>query len=400
MKNVLLIFILITGINSDKDSTIAEIGKQVPDYTFNNVLNSPQRKISLRSLKGKIVILEFWATWCGPCIPAMKNLDILQKEFKDALEVITISTESEERLERFIKSSNTSLRIASDTSHTLNFRYNVIPHSIIIDREGIVRAITSPGNINAGVLNNLISNNEISLNVKDDFYSDPAVKVGTIKSIVNSNYRIELKSYDPAKRGGAHVFKDSDGNINGIEIWNSPIPRLYQYLFEIASPGRMIFKDGLSYATDFPYEKGHQFNFTIEVSNDHTGDWKKLGIDFLNENFDFNGRKAIDTLDCFVLKNRDSEIKESDSNEVSVMITGSILKAKKIKISRLTAYLENFNSLPVVDATNLKGEYDIDLNWLETDPKTLSDELGKYGLVLEKSEKKLPVEVMEIYRKR
>ena len=79
---------------------------------------------------------------------------------------------------------------------------------------------------------------------------------------------------------------------------------------------------------------------------------------------------------------------------------GPILKTKKIKMSQLTEYLENFKALPVVDITNLDGEYDIELEWQEEDPKTLYSELKKYGLKLEKSDKKLPVEVMEIYKKK
>ncbi|MEO6348617.1 MAG: TIGR03435 family protein [Aquaticitalea sp.] len=398
-KNSLILILTICIISCKKENTIAEIGKPVPNYTFNNILNSKEKEISINDLKGKIVILEFWATWCGPCIPAMKKLDSLQKNFKDEIEVIAISSENKIRLEKFIKSSNTTLRIVSDTAHITNFKYKVIPHSILIDKNGIVRAITNPENINEDVIKNFISTNKIDLDLKDDFYIDPTLDVKTIKTVSNSDYRIELKTFDQEKRGGFKILKDPEGNINGIEMWNSPIPRLYQTLFDIASPSRMKYKDSLS-ENDFPYEKEYQYNMTIEVSNQYQNKWKEIGIDFLNENFDVNAKLGIDTLDCYVLKNIDNIIKESNSASSEYMFMGTILKTKKIKMSQLAEYLENFTSIPVLDRTNLNGEYDIELEWQAEDPKTLHTELKKYGLIFEKSDKKLPVEIMEIYRKK
>jgi thiol-disulfide isomerase/thioredoxin len=396
-RKFLLLILTICIISCKNEKTIAELGKPIPNYKFSNILNSKNSEISISDLKGKIVILEFWATWCGPCLPAMKKLDSLQNEFKNDLEVITISYENKERLKKYIKSTNTNLRIVSDTLHSSNFKYKVIPHSIIIDKNGIVRAITNPENINKEVLNKLISKNEISLDLKDDFYIDPKLKVNIIKSISNPDYTIELKSFVQQKRG-IQYLTDIDGEYNGIEMWNRTIPGLYMTLFDLPSYKRIVFKDSLS-ESDFPFDKEHRFSLKIETSKQYKNDWKQLGISVLNENFDVNAKMNIDTLDCYVLKDIGHLIKESNSEKSEYIFMGPILKTKKIKMSQLTEYLENFKALPVVDITNLDGEYDIELEWQEEDPKTLYSELKKYGLKLEKSDKKLPVEVMEIYKK-
>jgi len=59
------------------------------------------------------------------------------------------------------------------------------------------------------------------------------------------------------------------------------------------------------------------------------------------------------------------------SDKPEYMFMGSILKSKKIKMPQLTEYLENFAGLPVLDKTNLNGEYDIELEWQEVDFQTL-----------------------------
>ena len=100
-----------------------------------------------------------------------------------------------------------------------------------------------------------------------------------------------------------------------------------------------------------------------------------------------------------MLKNIDNTIEESSSDQTEYMFMGTILKTKKIKISQLAAYLENFTDVPVVDKTNLKGDYDIEFEWQAEDPKTLHSELRTYGLIFERSDEKLPVDVMEIYKK-
>lgn len=400
MIRIFLLPIFIFCLTSCKDEiSIAEIGKPAPDYTFSHILNSKESQLSLSDLKGKPVILEFWATWCGPCIPAMKKLDSLHNQFGDQIEIITISSENQKRLEKFIDSSKTSLRIASDTAHIRTFRYQIIPHSILIDKNGIVRAITSPENINKKVIENLLDDKDIALEVKDDFYINPDLKVETIKTIANADYRIELKSYDQEKRGGSRPLKDTEGNINGIEMWNSPIPRLYQTLFNVPSSKRMIFKDGLT-EDDFPYEKEHQYNFTIQASDKYKENWRALGVQFLNEHFDVNAKMGVDSLMCYVLKNTGNLLKTSEAESTEFMFMGPVLQSKKIKMSRLADYLENFTSIPVVDQTNLLGEYDINLEWQAEDPKTIHAELKKYGLELIKSEEKLPVDIMEIYKKK
>lgn len=398
IKKFIVALILVFFIACNKENTTVKIGAPIPNYTFKNIINHPTSSLAIQQLKGKVVILEFWATWCGPCIPAMKKLNTLQQRFKDDLKVIAISSENKKRLQKFIRNTGNQLVITSDTTHQTVFKYKVIPHAIIIDQKGIVRAITNPELITEKVIQDLIDNKEIALQEKNDFYVDPTIKMTTIQAINTTNYRLELKSYDPKKRGGYRLLKDPEGLTNGISMWNSTLPRLYQTLYNIPSPNRIVFRDSLSYQ-DFPYQKDHQYNLTIEVAPKYYNEWRSMSIDLLNKQFDTNARMVTDSLNCYVLKDIDHSIQPSTATKTQYSFMGTILKTKKIKMKQLVAYIENFTSIPVVDHTQLTGDYDIVLEWNGEAPKTLHTELKKYGLTLEKSKTKLPVKVMEIYKK-
>lgn len=90
--------------------------------------------------EGKFVLIDFWATWCGPCrayIPALNNI---QKKYEDKIVIIGISDEAVEKVEAF---NNPKINYfeAIDTKGTVKDLLQVkgIPHAILIDPKGVVR---------------------------------------------------------------------------------------------------------------------------------------------------------------------------------------------------------------------------------------------------------------------
>lgn len=89
--------------------------------------------------EGKFVLIDFWATWCGPCKRAIPELNDFHDKFKDSLVVIGISAESERKVKK-MKSPSIDYYSAIDTKAKLKSKYQVrgIPHCVIIDPNGIV----------------------------------------------------------------------------------------------------------------------------------------------------------------------------------------------------------------------------------------------------------------------
>src|SRR4051812_35068691 len=84
----------------ERGSVPALVGKPAPDFT----VQDSSSRISLRDFRGKIVVLNFWATWCPPCVEEMPSLLAMQKELKDRVVVLAVSTDdSNSEYEKFVR---------------------------------------------------------------------------------------------------------------------------------------------------------------------------------------------------------------------------------------------------------------------------------------------------------
>jgi len=98
---------------------------------------------TLSSLKGKVVLVNFWATWCPPCRKEMPDLDALSKRYADkGLVVLSISDEEQSKVAPWIKEHNISYPILLDPGRKVNEAFHIegIPQSFVFNREGKVVA--------------------------------------------------------------------------------------------------------------------------------------------------------------------------------------------------------------------------------------------------------------------
>lgn len=111
--------------------------------------------------EGKFVLIDFWATWCGPCRKAIPELNEIQKQFKDDLIVIGISDETAEKV-KAMKEPVINYYSGIDPRATMKKALEVegIPHVILIDPKGIVRwegfPLLKGHELTPGVIENLI----------------------------------------------------------------------------------------------------------------------------------------------------------------------------------------------------------------------------------------------------
>ena len=143
---ILIIFIFLISnsaaneITSIKNLVINKELKKYEDLTF---FDSKKEQINLKDFKGKLILLNFWATWCAPCKEEMPSLDLLDKKASlDNLKIfpINVGQESEEKAINFfndLKIKNLDTYFDSPITLAKKFGLRGIPTTILLNKDGL-----------------------------------------------------------------------------------------------------------------------------------------------------------------------------------------------------------------------------------------------------------------------
>jgi thiol-disulfide isomerase/thioredoxin len=117
------------------------VGEAPPALTTERLFGNDA--IDMQALRGRVVVLDFWATWCGPCRAIMPTLDRLHDAHHAAgLTVIGVGREPASRIRRHLAVSPVHYTVARDIGGTMA-RYGIraIPTVVLVDRRGLVREV-------------------------------------------------------------------------------------------------------------------------------------------------------------------------------------------------------------------------------------------------------------------
>jgi len=118
------------------------VGKEAPDF---NLPNLEDKTVKPSDYRGKVVFLNFWATWCKPCREEMPSMEVLYKNFeKDGLVILAVSIDrvtTKKDIPPFVKGLSLTFPVLVDSWGQTDKRYKLmgVPETYIIDQEGILR---------------------------------------------------------------------------------------------------------------------------------------------------------------------------------------------------------------------------------------------------------------------
>ncbi|GEN71173.1 TlpA disulfide reductase family protein [Chryseobacterium lathyri] len=245
------------------------IGDTVETIKAKSLVNWKEEEFSYK--KGKALILDFWATWCSPCIAQFPKTDSLKNKFSKDLDIIGVTSDKNTVVSKFLINyeKNFGIKVASVTDDQLLKRYfphREIPHYVWISKEGVVVAITTPEYVNEENVRKLIAGDTLSLPVKNEQEDVATYKVlspliqidekrgfPALKSYYYlGNYQKETQSFSTAP-----LF-DKTTNTNRIRAINSSLSKLYTLAY--------LGLDGMSYF----HKSRVMYEGIEELKADHT----------------------------------------------------------------------------------------------------------------------------------
>lgn len=118
-------------------------GERAPDFALPSLTG--ENKLSLRSYRGKVVYLDFWASWCGPCLVSLPKLEELRQDFPERdFQILAINLDRDlEKAREFLREHRVGYPSGSDPEGRLpeTFGLDTMPSSYLIDRNGVVRYV-------------------------------------------------------------------------------------------------------------------------------------------------------------------------------------------------------------------------------------------------------------------
>jgi thiol-disulfide isomerase/thioredoxin len=120
-----------------------EEGDKAPSFSARGLLGGDN--VTLAAYRGKVVYLDFWASWCGPCAKALPELDKLRREFPEgSFQVLAINVDrDQDKAKKFLSQHPVGYPSAADPEGQLpkTFEIETMPTSFLIDANGVIRYV-------------------------------------------------------------------------------------------------------------------------------------------------------------------------------------------------------------------------------------------------------------------
>ncbi len=341
-------------------------GEPAPQIALSGLINAPVTRLNgIEELRDKVVVLEFWASWFGPCVDNIPRFNALAEKFRDKPVVfISITDEAEDTVAKFLKTTPIKGWIAPGAVAEVFRAYRVFtrPHTVIVGRDSRVAAITLPHEVTEERLNILLAGQIPAFQGSREEPARPAS--GTASAMAEFYIGEPLNGESTAEYGRGYYAGH-----------NAPLLNALDYFYRDAA------KIDASKAAMAVLKKRYELRVRLSAGRgDGLGAFFADGV---KTAFGLRFKMVNKDAPVYLLKQARSGAKgftRTASLKSSVRADGAGFKAEKMPLSALCGVLKDKIDLPLVDETGLKGEYDYsfktgseDLPGLNT---ALIDQLG------------------------
>lgn len=395
-------------VATHSNSSIRElkIGDIVPDVEF-QMLNYPKKTARLKDFKGKLIILDFWATWCSSCIREFPKMDSLQKQFTE-IQIILVNTantrDTKQKIIDFFKKRKTvngqqpsQLAIAfNDTIANALFPHSLLPHYVIISPSGKLIAITSAKEITADNVDKLLTTGHSTLSQKKDINAKRLLFLNDNFSLETvSSYSFFLKGkYDGLPTGSRSRMQ---GDIlRGKAITNTSLLTMYKLIARKILPEfdekRLVIQTSdsteLMLTTRVKdkecWSKDNLYTYEIVVPLNDTAKLYRFMLEDLNRYSGYFGGFHTTTQKCLILIcSSDFDSIQAKAKNMQIDIPDSAkARLKRLTSKSLLGHLNEYAwlNLPVLNETKVSEGVFFSWNDKVENLSDLRKNLNEHGL--------------------
>lgn len=341
-------------------------GAIAPPITLKTVFHSPiGSRHDAIDTKGKVAVLDFWATWCGPCVQALPHLNTLAEQFRGKVKFVVITDEEEWRVEKFlrIKPISDSIWIGLDSDRSTFKAYGVLPlpHVVLIDQKGVIAGVTSdPTRVDEKTLSALVEGKA------PDWTSAEEASSSTPAAAISGETLLEIR-ISPAPKGDSFSWNETRFKASGMEL-----RRAVALVYGI-SPARVVMSSTLATKT---------FDFAMSVPGKNSEMLRPLVQQALAAAFGMQvhfEKREMEVLALTTPEKNPSQLRQAPK-EVGILSDDGQVVSRGTTIHKFADVLEEKLERIVADDTQLHPLYDLALYWDANHPESViaavRDQLG------------------------
>jgi thiol-disulfide isomerase/thioredoxin len=388
-----------------------KIGDQIPEALWNmplKVVNHPEGKetVTLNDYRGKLIILDFWATWCSSCIVAMPKIHRVAQQFKDKIIILPIAYEEKDKIAPFIKTNQTlsSLNLSSVYADNLlrkTFPHIIIPHCTWISTDGRVITESLSGEVTVKNVQLALDNNPSSISKKVDLDSEVPIFLRNelLTNLDLKNYGILFRGFYDGLASGQNDLRTETNVLIGKTITNRPLLQIYTQVIRniFSSLGdtyddkRLVIKASdksqlvRDSANPSSFPKSNYYTYSIVVPPNKISRLYSYMLEDLNRYSGYYGVIEKRKAKCLILRrtSRKDKISTKGGKPFCTLFSKPKSRLQNLSSSLFTEYINALDimKVPVLNETGYTTNMDINLSG-NPDFSTLQKELKTFDLEL------------------
>ena len=370
-----------------------KLGEPPPEIQLDALLpDQPPANATLRALAGKAVVLEFWATWCQPCVAEIPHLNDLGSRFKDRpIVFLSVTDEEQPTVEAFLHEHPMGgwIGIAHSTHLKHAYGVNGIPQAFLIDAKGKLAGAIHPSRLTAATLEGLLAGRPVPFEPVPFHVAAPvALQFSTQRS---GKSLLEILVQPNSNPSGKSRMLILPGNLR---IEGSTLRRIVSWSHEFWQESRIEGDPDFLSAT-------YDLAITMPIANvkEPTANVQRLramvrGI--IPAAFGVKVSRQTRETDVYVLTapNGKPAALVAPAEEGTPETGGGKLELPRFDFAQMPFILEDLLHRPVVDETGISGEYGLKLAYDANAPGALIDALKRAGLNVNRARR--PIEFLVV----